>query len=266
MVADFDPLRIKREWKKTIAENIDIPFYGVDAHNIVPCRVASDKQEYGAYTIRPKIKRLLRNYVVDFPDLKKHPFPWQGSKRKTDWQGISDRLDIDCSVAKVDWVTPGEKAAHQALKSFLTEGINNYSKLRNDPNKKGTSHLSSYLHFGQVFVQRILLKLEDTDAGHGESGAAFAEELVMIRELSDNYCLYNQSYDGFAGFPNWAQKTLNEHRKDKWDYIYCLDDFEYGRTHDDLWNAAQMEMVRKGKMHGLCYVLSKKDSRMDGIA
>ena len=56
LVTDFDPLRIKREWKGTVAENITIPFYEVDAHNIVPCRSASPKQEYGAYTIRKKIQ------------------------------------------------------------------------------------------------------------------------------------------------------------------------------------------------------------------
>jgi len=57
MVSDFDPLRIKREWKRKLIMRLHIPFYEVDAHNIVPCWMASSKQEYGAYTLRPKLKR-----------------------------------------------------------------------------------------------------------------------------------------------------------------------------------------------------------------
>jgi deoxyribodipyrimidine photo-lyase len=52
------------------------------------------------------------------------------------------------------------------------------------------------------------------------------------------------------GFPDWAKKTLDQHMKDKRPYLYSLEDFEGARTHDDLWNAAQMEMVKRGKMHG----------------
>ncbi len=76
------------------------------------------------------------------------------------------------------------------------------------------------------------------------------EELIVRRELSDNFCFYNSDYDQFSGFPEWAQKTLNEHRGDKREFIYSLEQFEHGKTHDDLWNAAQLQMVLTGKMHG----------------
>jgi deoxyribodipyrimidine photo-lyase len=74
--------------------------------------------------------------------------------------------------------------------------------------------------------------------------------MIIRRELSDNFCYFNKNYDSFEGFHPWAQESLNLHRKDKRDYIYTLDEFEHARTHDDLWNAAQLEMVNKGKMHG----------------
>jgi deoxyribodipyrimidine photo-lyase len=73
--------------------------------------------------------------------------------------------------------------------------------------------------------------------------------MVVRRELSDNFCFYNQAYDSFTGFPAWAQKTLNEHRLDQ-RQIYTLSELEHSKTHDDLWNAAQTEMVVRGKMHG----------------
>ena len=74
--------------------------------------------------------------------------------------------------------------------------------------------------------------------------------MIIRRELSDNFCFYNPNYDHFEGFPAWAQKTLNEHRRDTREYLYNQEQFEKAFTHDPLWNAAQMEMVRKGKMHG----------------
>ena len=74
LVTDFDPLRIKCEWKKGVAARAKITIYEVDAHNIVPCWTASEKQEYGAYTIRPKIQHLLSEFLTDYPALRKHPF------------------------------------------------------------------------------------------------------------------------------------------------------------------------------------------------
>jgi len=75
LVTDFDPLRIKRAWKKKVGEKITIPFCEVDAHNIVPCWIASGKQEYGAYTLRPKLRRLLPEFLTPFPKVKIHPYP-----------------------------------------------------------------------------------------------------------------------------------------------------------------------------------------------
>ena len=128
---------------------------------------------------------------------------------------------------------------------------------RNDPTKKGQSNLSPYFHFGQVGPQRVALDVleaismspdEITDIRSVAHG--FLEELIIRRELSDNYLWYNDQYDRFEGFPDWAQKTLNEHRDDPREYEYHLEDWEAAATHDELWNAAQREMVQTGKMHG----------------
>lgn len=83
-----------------------------------------------------------------------------------------------------------------------------------------------------------------------EAKRAFLEELIIRRELSDNFCFYNEDYDNFKGFPEWAKKTLQKHKNDKREYLYSAIEFERALTHDELWNAAQMEIVRKGKMHG----------------
>jgi deoxyribodipyrimidine photo-lyase len=249
LVTDFDPLEIKREWKKGISERIKIPFYEIDAHNIVPFWVVSQKQEYGAYTIRPKIHRALEEYLEKFPKLKTHSIPWKKKEAKIDWNEVLRALTTDRSVSEVVWIRPGEREAHSALVKFLKHKLSLYQELRNDPAMDGQSDLSPYLHFGQLSAQRIALEVIKADAAEDVKDA-FLEELIVRRELSDNFCFYNHDYDSFAGFPDWAKKTLDKHRKDPRAYIYSSEQFENGETHDGLWNAAQMEMVKRGKMHG----------------
>ena len=120
---------------------------------------------------------------------------------------------------------------------------------RNDPLKNGQSNLSPYLHFGQIAAQRVALEVMGS-SGPTDARKAFLEELIVRRELSDNFCFYNPRYDRVDGFPAWAQATLERHRRDPRDYGYTPEQFEQAQTHDDLWNAAQREMVRTGKMHG----------------
>lgn len=248
LVTDFDPLRIKRDWKKEVIERMDTPIVEVDAHNIVPCWMTSGKQEYGAYTIRPKIKRMLPQFLDQMVQPKKHPYSWS-DKSMVDWDGVYDGLELKGSTPPVGWLKPGEEAALSALREFVDHGLVGYDIGRNDPTIGGQSGLSPYLHFGQLSAQRVALEVNRSSAPQGDK-AAFLEELIVRRELSDNFCFYNPSYDSVDGFPNWARTTLEDHRADPREYLYTLAELEKGMTHDDLWNAAQMEMVRRGKMHG----------------
>ncbi|MDD5010091.1 MAG: deoxyribodipyrimidine photo-lyase [Syntrophorhabdaceae bacterium] len=249
LVTDFDPLRIKRKWKEYVAAGIEIPFYEVDAHNIVPCRTASPRQDFGAYTIRKKIERLLPGFLEKFPKPAVHPWQHGITWTRTDWERLSGMLRANRTVKAVDWIVPGEKAAKRALMHFIKKKIALYNAGRNDPSKDCQSSLSPYLHFGHLSAQRVALEVIK-NVPDVPARSSFLEELIVRRELSDNFCLYNPRYDSFEGFPEWAKTTLNAHRKDKRAYRYGMEEFEEGRTHDDLWNAAQFEMVIKGKMHG----------------
>ena len=246
LVGDFDPLRIKRQWKRDVAKSIDVPFFEVDAHNIVPCWLASPKQEYGAYTLRPKLHHALPEFLEPFPRLREQPDTRVPSN---DWSKAVNSLKADRSVPEAAWIEPGERTALKALKHFIRKKLSAYAEAKNDPSKDGQSNLSPYLHFGQLSAQRVALEVHKSDADPA-SKEAFMEELIVRRELSDNFCFYNPCYDLFEGFPAWAQRTLNKHRKDRREYLYSLKQLEEARTHDDLWNAAQLEMVRRGKMHG----------------
>jgi deoxyribodipyrimidine photo-lyase len=248
LVSDFDPLKIKRIWKRDVAKSISIPIYEVDAHNIVPCLFVSDKIEFAAYTIRPKIHKALFEFMDEFPSLKKMSKS-EISAEKIDWNKIEKSLQVNFTIKEVDCIKPGETAAQKVFNHFLKNKFENYHELRNDPTKDYQSNLSPYLHFGQISAQRIAIETEKFD-GNPESKKVFLEELVVRRELSDNFCYYNKNYDSFEGFHEWAKTSLNEHRKDEREYVYTLEQFEQAKTHEDLWNAAQMEMVSTGKMHG----------------
>lgn len=249
LVTDFDPLRIKRFWQNDVAASMEGSFYVVDGHNLVPCWHASPKQEYGAYTLRPKLKKLLPGFLCDFPAIVSHSV---GSKKisaaPVDWQKMY-RYVRDHSVQEVDWLMPGETAARVSAERFVKEGLQKYIQNRNDPNLDGQSNISPYLHFGHVAPQRVAILVNGSKI-YAATKEAFLEELIIRRELADNFCYYNENYDRFEGFPNWARKTLNEHRADKREYQYSRETFEQGKTHDELWNAAQHQMVEWGKMHG----------------
>jgi len=249
LVTDFDPLRIKRIWKKEVFAKTDATIYTVDAHNIVPAFLASTKLEYGAYTIRPKINKLLPTYLNKFTNLRDLTQHGEFGFISYNWEEILANLTIDRSVPEVSGCLPGETAAKEALTDFKDSRLAKYTDHRNDPNGNGVSNLSAYLHFGQLSAQRIAQSVLDEFPDH-PSTRAFLEELIIRRELSDNFCMHNANYDSVDGFPDWAKKSLDEHRNDEREYIYSMEQFEYGQTHDALWNAAQFQMVKEGKMHG----------------
>ncbi len=249
VVVDFNPLRFVDGWKKTVGKSLSVRLTEVDAHNIVPCFVASDKEEFAAYTFRPKIHRALSEYLTKFPTLKKHPYGELGLT-SIKWSKCFESIDVDESVAPVAFVS-GERAAQAMLKEFIKMRLTRYHLDRNDPTLSGVSGLSPYLHFGQLSAQEVAMRVRESDAPN-DAKDAFLEELLVRRELSDNFCFYNNAYDQLAGAHVWAQTTLTKHTKDKREVVYTLEALEQGETHDDLWNAMQLQMVKEGKMHGWC--------------
>tara|TARA_B100001250_G_scaffold387806_1_gene385537 strand:+ start:360 stop:1700 length:1341 start_codon:yes stop_codon:yes gene_type:complete len=247
LIVDYNPLKVYQKRLNNVLKNIDVPVYQVDAHNIIPVWVTSQKKEYAAYTIRRKIQSNLDHFLTDYPKLKIHPYGTANSKGRP-YDNIIDDLSIDHGVKEVDWLIPGEIAARQKLDS-LSETLIGYNEDRNDPNRRGLSNLSPYFHFGHISPQRVALEIKDSSLSNADKDV-FLEEMIVRRELSDNFCEYESNYDSFEGFHPWAKKTLNEHREDKRDYLYPKEQFEQADTHDLLWNAAQNQMRLTGKMHG----------------
>ena len=246
VVTDMHPLRMNRTWKTELARKISVPLDVVDAHNVVPVWVASEKQEFAARTIRPKIRKHLDTYLDETMRIPSQDLTWSGFP-STDWKTL-EAADVDDTIAPTDW-KGGETAAKRALQAFIDDRLRGYDEGRNDPMANALSGLSPYFHYGMLSPQFAAQQVLATSAPRADRDT-FLEEAVIRRELSDNFCYYNPNYDKVDGFPDWAKKTLDAHRKDERPYVYTRKQFEEARTHDDLWNAAQQEMVKTGKMHG----------------
>lgn len=250
LVFDFNPLEPVRSWREQAAKESPCPVHEVDAHNVIPCWFVSDKVEFAAHTLRPKIHKCLNEFLVPYPRLVKqaaHTLP----SPKYDWKKLEAVRGTKLSDTIVPtWLTPGECAAKSVATLFVEERLNEYADKRNDPNEDVLSNLSPYLRWGNISAQRIALMVEEKRGTKRDNKDAFLEELIVRRELSDNFVYYNPHYNSFKGAEPWAQKTLEAHRKDIREYTYSYKALEEGKTHDPLWNAAQQQMVTTGKMHG----------------
>ncbi len=246
VITDFDPLKIKCKWRESISRKAHCKVFEVDSHNIVPYSIASSKQEFAAYTIRPKIKKHLDDFLTPFPKIKKQEKLLNIKMRPINWSLLYKKIQLDKKVTTVKWINPGEKEAQKTLLKFIKNNLKHYNYHRNNPNKEVLSNLSPYIHFGQISAQHIALTIKKNNTAGADD---FLEELIVRKELADNFCFYNKNYDNFDGFPDWAKKSLNKHRTDKRPYLYNKIQLEKGETHDCLWNASQLEMIKTGKMH-----------------
>jgi len=249
LVTDFDPLREKREWIRRLAGEITIPFHEVDAHNVVPCWLASKRRIITYTTFKEKITPLIHEFLGEFPPLNAPEIPWPQTHASIDWQGMIDRLKVDRTVKEVDWIIPGERAAQASLREFLRARLSSYPERAADPTTLGQSDLSPYFHFGHLSSQRAALEVLRTDAPR-EAKSKYLDQLIVKKELSDNFCLHTPEYDTFGAFPKWARDSIDAHRSDEREHLYTLEQFENGQTHDPLWNSAQLELVKLGKIHG----------------
>lgn len=260
VISDECELRVPRQWRQYVKEQLSIPFACIDADVVVPSKYMP-KEEWAARTIRPKIQRLLPIYLQPMTELASE-YPLAESPRDP---GDVDNplhyletLQLDRSVPPSPIFHGGYDEGQRHLQHFISERLFGYAERRNHPEVAGTSELSAYLHFGQIAIQQVAWTIEqyvppatgsaqiDIDGGR----AAYLEELIVRRELAVNFALHNPCYDSLQGCPAWGQATLRKHAHDLRPWNYTLEELEQSRTHDDLWNACQREMVITGRMHG----------------
>jgi deoxyribodipyrimidine photo-lyase len=260
----------------------------VDSNGLLPM-AASSQIFASAYAFRRFLQKTLPSHLFERP--KEDPLKRVKIERLNDsLKEIQDRwpsasptvlratakplqpLPIDHAVKAAPF-KGGFREARIVLQDFVDHRLSRYHLDRNEPEKEGTSNLSPYLHFGHVsvheifdqvmghenwFFDRISTKATGSRSGWwgmGEAAEAFLDELITWRELGYNMCSRRHDYDRYESLPDWAIQTLDRHRRDDRPYIYDLKAFEAAATHDPLWNSAQRQLVREGRIHNYLRML-----------
>ena len=289
IVTDCGYLRHQRDWRDQLADDATCRGMEVETDLVVPVDTASEKEEYAARTIRPKLHRLLETYLlpIESPAAKRKSIDARGriqlspralgkrdagagvdgdsnagsntgsdadlnSGRELDLSDIDAALrslTIGRDVAPSGIYRGGASQAMDRLEHFLSADLNRYVESRNQPALDCVSHMSPYLHFGQISPLTIALAVQQKRGVTREAKDAYLEELIVRRELAYNFVWFNDQYDRYDCLPDWAQRTLKKHAADERETVYSPAEFEQSQTHDPYWNAAQREMVVTGFMH-----------------
>ncbi|HEX7504125.1 MAG TPA: deoxyribodipyrimidine photolyase [Syntrophales bacterium] len=245
-------LRIQRQWRNHVAKNVPCAVIQVESDAVVPVETASPKEEYSAGTLRSKLQRILSGYLVPLAErpLRKDSLSLPlDVDAETDFQALPGQMTIDRTIAPVKTTRGGTGRAKSLLEKFIADKIRHYADLHSDPGLDYSSHLSPYLHFGQISPLAVALRVIGERSIPAGARDAFLEELIVRRELSMNFIYYNERYDEFESLPDWAEKTLAGHAKDRREYVYSPEQWERAGTHDPYWNAAQKELILSGSMH-----------------
>jgi deoxyribodipyrimidine photo-lyase len=260
VVTDDYPTFIAANHNRSVPAKLGIPFVAVDSSCIVPMSV-HDKRAYGAYTIRPKIHRELPKYLKSVhQSALKHRWrddllPPELHALRTEVapasiQDLVTSCEIDHSVAPSISFDGGADEAAKHLDIFLQKRVVRYERDSNQPSKHATSDLSPYLHFGHISSLAVALAAKQRAEEEKLIIDSFLEELIVRRELSFNFARFTPNPESLDEVPDWCKRTMRKHAADPRPFLYTPEQFTRAETHDELWNAAQKELLIRGKIHG----------------
>lgn len=288
VVGDDFPCFFLPRMMAAAARQIPVRFELVDSNGILPMRAAG-KVFSRAFDFRRFLQKNLRPHLDELPEpdplagvrlprldslpaAVRQKWPLAKLNELTAKPHLLAKLPIDHSVAVAPTVG-GAKAARRMLRDFVDNRLIAYDASRNEPEQEATSGLSPYLHFGHISAHQVFHevtahddwtpdKIAEKASGRsaGWWGAspdveAFLDQLITWRELGYNMCGQREDYDRYDSLPDWARKTLAAHELDAREYVYSAEEFDAAETHDELWNAAQRQLVREGRIHNYLRML-----------
>lgn len=234
---------------------LDTQLIAVDASCIVPAG-AIGQRCYAAYSIRPRIHKVLERYLRPVPRVElrrecRESFAGLHTEvAPGDIPALIGGCGVDRSVAPSTTFRGGRAEAERHLARFLDERLHRYARDKNEPSAHATSDLSPYLHYGYISALEVALAVSERARERKLMAGEFLEELIVRRELAWNFARYAPRLDSLEVLPEWARKTIHDHRRDRREYVYTREQFDAAATHDDLWNATQKELRLRGKIHG----------------
>lgn len=288
VISDEYPVFIIKKHNERVSDKIDVPYITIDSNGIIPLGV-TDKDPYSAYLFRkimqkhfkegftnpPKkdpVEELENRDKIELPKDFLNDYP-KADKMLGNIEKTISGLDIDHEVGVIE-MTGTRHAALGKLGYFIGHSLLEYDEKRNHPDKKKTSGLSPWLHFGKISEYEIVKAALDhqpegwtlenlTPNGGKNSGffngdgniESFLDEVITWREVGFHFAHHVDNYDEFESLPNWARTTMEEHKDDVREYVYTLEEFERSKTHDEIWNAAQTQLREEGIIHNYLRML-----------
>jgi deoxyribodipyrimidine photo-lyase len=288
VIADEFPVYIIRPYNRLMARKVEIPYITIDSNGIIPLGL-TEKAPYSAYTFRMTMQRHFKDGYLNPPkesplnDLKNRDKITLGDDFLSRWPNAKplydnipetvSKLSIDHSVKALK-IKGTREAALSEMHRFVENRLKNYGEQRNDPDLGMTSKLSGWLHYGKIseyeIVKAALEKqpqnwsIDDLRYNKGQRDGffggkpeveAFLDEVITWREVGFHFCHHVPNYDKFDSLPDWAIQTLEEHAMDEREFVYSFEKFEKAQTHDEIWNAAQRQLVRDGVIHNYLRML-----------
>ncbi|MEW5734486.1 MAG: 2-thiouracil desulfurase family protein [Thermodesulfobacteriota bacterium] len=246
VVCDAGYTRIQRQWSERMMREAPCRAVKIETDVVVPVHLASNKAEYAARTIRPKIEGLLERFLAPCPS--RQP---KKSALGLDVEGTAPDFfrkarkrvaGKDAPAPVTEFFPGGASRARVLLSGFLENGLAGYDAKGDRLAPGRSSLLAPYLHFGQISPVDVALAVKSFIHAPEEAKKAYLEQLIVRRELGANFAWYAKDYDRYSCVPDWARKTLARHAGDPRPYLYGARELEAGKTHDRCWNAAMAEM------------------------
>ncbi len=288
LITDEYPVFIMRERNSAYPEELSLLYITVDSNGLIPLGL-TEKDPYSAYLFR---KIMQKNFLEAYtnPPME-NPLGEQKNSGsitppKKFFQDIPDardalnhipgfieKLSINHDVKPIEW-HGGRQAALGMLGQFIKNGLLVYDEKRNDPDEKKTSNLSPWLHFGKISEYEIVhavlqhqpdgWDLDKITYNNGSTGGffngnpnidSFLDEVITWREVGFHFAHHREDYDKFYSLPDWALKTLDQHRDDAREWAYNYEQLAQSKTHDEIWNAAQTQLREEGIIHNYLRML-----------
>lgn len=290
VVTDDYPCFFLPQMVRSAARKSPVLLEAVDSNGLLPMR-ATETVFPTAYAFRRFLQKSLTPHLQVFPHenplgdrtiprLEKMPALFSGRWAPAPIELLACRPELLAKLPIDQTVTTGiaqggPRAGSHCLEHFLKHKLHRYGEDRNQPDADGSSGLSPWLHFGHVSVHQIFSRLAAQEGwlidhlgdpkqtrggrsgwwGMSEPAEAFLDELITWRELGFNMCSKIRRYDRWESLPKWAQQTLDEHASDPRPTIYSLEQLRSAETHDQVWNAAQRQLLSEGRMHNYLRML-----------
>lgn len=288
IVSDEFPTFFISRMQSQIAPRLPVKMEVIDSNGMLPMR-ATDKVFSRAYDFRRYLQKELKPFLFESPQENAltsakipdgYKLPAKISKRwpmadvkklAADPKCLADfPIDHEVGLASFDG---GESAGVACLLDFLEERFARYAEDRSDMENGAASGMSPYLHFGHLSSHQVFAEVTELEGwnpsktaekangaragwwGASETFESFIDEFITWREVGYNFCSKRTDYARFNSLPDWAKATHAEHADDEREYLYNLEQFETAQTHDPLWNAAQTELNRTGRMQNYLRML-----------